>query len=237
VIHYDNAVKAAAASGQRIRGVHFTFAAPAAIEVLVQAAQLQFVYIDGEHGCFDWRDIETACIAGERHNATVIARLPDPSPATITRFLDRGVRGIVVPHIETVAQAAEVVQSTYYPPLGNRSFGGTRPEYGMLADRRHYMAQANGAVSLCIMIETKAALDNADQLAAIEGVDYLSYGMMDLSQSLGHYGDPAHADVQRAVADASARIRRAGKRVREDFMTYAWVNDLLVAGAGQLLKT
>ena len=236
MIQYENAVKAASVSGQRIRGVHFTFAATAAIEVLIQAAQLQFIYIDGEHGCFDWRDIEAACITGERHGATVIARVPDPSPATITRFLDRGVRGIVVPHIETVEEAAGVVQSTYFPPLGNRSFGGTRPEYGMLPDRPRHMAQANSSVSLCIMIETRAALEDAERLAAVEGVDYLSYGMMDLSQSLGHPGQPGHPEVQRAVTDASERIRRAGKRVREDFMTYAWINELLVAGARQLLK-
>ncbi len=56
-----NLVKEAAASGQRIRGVHLTFAAPSVIEVLA-AANLQFVYLDGEHGCFDWRDIEATCI-------------------------------------------------------------------------------------------------------------------------------------------------------------------------------
>ena len=59
-----NKVKEAAASGERVRGVHLTFAAPSLIEVL--AAHVDFVYIDGEHGCFDWRDIEAACITAER---------------------------------------------------------------------------------------------------------------------------------------------------------------------------
>ena len=89
-----NLVKEAAASGESIRGIHLTFAAPSVIEVLA-AADLQFVYIDGEHGCFDWRDIEAACIAAERHNLTPIARIPDLSSATITRYVDRGVRGLV----------------------------------------------------------------------------------------------------------------------------------------------
>src|SRR5262249_8538522 len=94
-----NAVKQAAAARSLVRGVHLTFAAPAVIEVLA-AENLQFVYIDGEHGCFDWRDIETACLAAERHDLTPIARVPDTSSGTITRFLDRGVRGIVAPHVE-----------------------------------------------------------------------------------------------------------------------------------------
>ncbi len=87
-----NRVKEAAASGERIRGIHLTFAAPSVIEVLA-SANLHFVYIDGEHGCFDWRDVEAACITAERHDLTPIARIPDLSSATITRFLDRGVRG------------------------------------------------------------------------------------------------------------------------------------------------
>ena len=84
-----NAVKGAAASGEWVRGLHLTFPSTAAIEVLA-SERLGFVYLDGEHGCFDWRDIEMMCITAERHHLTPIARIPDPSAATITRFLDRG---------------------------------------------------------------------------------------------------------------------------------------------------
>ena len=112
-----NFVKEAAASGQSIRGIHLTFAAPSVIEVLA-AADLQFVYIDGEHGCFDWRDIEAACITSERHNLTPIARIPDMSSATITRFLDRGVRGLVLPHVESVDDARSAIDAAYFAPLG-----------------------------------------------------------------------------------------------------------------------
>jgi 4-hydroxy-2-oxoheptanedioate aldolase len=66
-------------------------------------------------------------------------------------------------------------------------------------------------------------------------VDYLSFGLLDLAQSLGHPGNPEHADVKHAAADASARIRAAGKPVREDFMKFVWINDVLMAGARQLL--
>src|SRR3954463_2700618 len=107
-----NAVKDAAASGNVIRGIHMTFASVAAIEV-VASERLDFVYIDGEHGCFDWRDIEGMCLAAERHNLTPIARIPDPSSATITRFLDRGVRGIVVPHVESLDDAKRVIDAAY----------------------------------------------------------------------------------------------------------------------------
>ena len=229
-----NAVKEAASSRRSIRGLHMTFAAPAAIEVLA-AADIEFVYLDGEHGCFDWRDIETGCITAERHDLTAIARLPDKSSATITRFLDRGIRGVVAPHVESLDEARGVIESTYFAPLGARSFGAGRPEYGQrIGNRAQYMQACNDTVSVCLMIESGAGLAIAGDLAAMSGVDYMSFGMLDLAQSLGHRGDPAHPDVQAAVADAATRIRNAGKPVREDFMKYVWINDVLMAGARQL---
>ena len=230
-----NAVKDAAATGRRVRGIHMTFAAPSVIEVLA-VVELDFVYIDGEHGCFDWGDIEAACLAAERHQLTPIARIPDASSATITRFLDRGVRGLVAPHIESVDAARSVIESMYFAPMGQRSFGAGRPEYGQrIESKAAYMQACNAAISLCLMIESHAGLQIAGDLAALPGVDYLSFGMMDLAQSLGHAGDPKHADVAAAVTDASRRIHAAGKRVREDFMNYVWVNDVLLAGARKLL--
>jgi 4-hydroxy-2-oxoheptanedioate aldolase len=231
-----NPVKEAAVSGRRVKGVHLTFAAPAIIEVLSQAVDLDFVFIDGEHGRFDWRDVEAACVAAERHGITPIARTPDSAPATIGRFLDCGVRGIAAPHIETIEEARRVVSAVYFSPLGTRSFGGGRPDYGLATpDRTALMAACNAGVSLCLMIESRRALDIAAELAALQGVDYLSFGRMDLAQSLGWPGNPAHAAVEAAISGAAERIRAAGKPIREDFMTFAWINDLLVAGARSLL--
>jgi len=230
-----NAVKHAAATGNVIRGIHMTFAAPVVIEVLA-SERLDFVYIDGEHGCFDWRDIELMCITAERHDLTPIARIPDPSSATITRFLDRGVRGIVVPHVESLDDARRVIDAAYFAPAGARSFGAGRPEYWESgADRAAYMAACNDAVSVCMMIESDAGLALADKIAKVPGVDYLSFGMLDLAQSLGHPGNSSHPAVQKAVAECTARINQAGKRVREDFMRFAWVNDVLRAGMRTLL--
>jgi len=97
------------------------------------------------------------------------------------------------------------------------------------------MRDCNERVSLCLMIESRAGLVIAGDLAALPGVDYLSFGLLDLAQSLGHPGDSTHAAVKSAVAEATGRIHAAGKRVREDFMSYVWINDVLVAGAKQLL--
>jgi 2-keto-3-deoxy-L-rhamnonate aldolase RhmA len=231
----QNAVKQAAATGEVIRGIHLTFAATAVIEVLA-SERLAFVYIDGEHGCFEWRDVELMCITAERHGLTPIARIPDPSSATITRFLDRGVRGLVVPHIESIADAERVVEAAYFAPAGARSFGAGRPEYWeSAADRPRYMEACNGALSLCMMIESAQGLELAHDIARLPGVDYLSFGLLDLAQSLGHAGESAHPNVRREVVACTERIHAAGKRVREDFMRFAWINDVLRTGLRGLL--
>lgn len=231
----NNALKRAIANGSKVRGAHLTFAMPAAIEVLALLHH-DFVYIDGEHGCFEWRDIEAACIAAERHNMTPIARVPDAEVSTITRYLDRGVKGIVVPHADNVEQVKSVVDAAFYAPLGNRSFGGSRPRfvYG-IADKAEHLAQSNADISVSIMIETVEALEAAANIATIEGVDYMSFGLMDLSQSLGYPGQPDHPTVKAAVSEASERIRAAGKPIREDFIKFAWINDIIIAGAKSLI--
>ncbi|MCS0500828.1 HpcH/HpaI aldolase family protein [Ancylobacter mangrovi] len=232
----SNAVKSAAASGATIRGVHFTFPAPTAIEVLAPL-ELDFVYLDGEHGSFETRDLDVSCLAAERYGMVPIARVPDRTSGTIIRFLDRGVRGIVLPHVCSVDDAKDALDAIYYRPLGNRSFGGGRPHFLSIEDLPAHLAMCNAAVSVGVMIETASGLEAAADIARLEGVDYLSFGMNDLAQDLGHPGEPNHPEVQRRFKACAERIRAAGKPVREDFMKFAWINQVILAGARQFIET
>jgi 4-hydroxy-2-oxoheptanedioate aldolase len=117
-----------------------------------------------------------------------------------------------------------------------RSFGGGRPHYGLgIKDKVAHLAGENATMCVCIMIESIGALESIGEIAAHEGVDYLSFGLNDLAQSLGRPGEPNHPDVKRAVEEASETVRRAGKRIREDFMKFAWINAVLVAGTRKLI--
>jgi 4-hydroxy-2-oxoheptanedioate aldolase len=229
-----NRIKLAIAANQKVRGLHLTFAAPSIIE-LMAIVGIDYVYLDGEHGAFENRDIEYACVASERHGITPIARVPDPSHSTIVRFLDRGIKGIIVPHVDSVEDAKAVIDAAYFGPAGNRSFGGNRPKFQAgISDMPAHFVQQNEDVCVSIMIETRGALAAAGEIAALPGIDYMSFGLNDLAQSLGHPGVPDHPEVTVAVAEATARIHAAGKPVREDFVTVGWVNDILVRGARQL---
>lgn len=230
-----NRIKQAIAVGRKARGVHMTFAQPAAIEALA-LLELDFVYLDGEHGAFSPTDVEACCVAAERHGMTPIARIPEISHAAVCQLLDRGVSGLAVPHVDGIDDAKALIEAAYFAPLGQRSFGGGRPFFVRgIKDMKAHLAACNEAMSVGIMIESEGALRQAGEIAALEGVDYMSFGMNDLAQALGHAGDPGHPEVASAVADAARRIRAAGKPVREDCMSFAWVNDILVVGARKLI--
>jgi 2-keto-3-deoxy-L-rhamnonate aldolase RhmA len=230
-----NAIKRALANKTTVKGVHFTFPSPPILEILARLG-LDFVYFDGEHGTFNRENLEHSCALAEKFGITPIARVPSNSVPAITQFLDAGVRGIVVPHVESVAEGKAAIAAAYFAPVGERSFGAGRPEYAVgVGGLPEFIEKTNSLTSLCLMIESEAGLNCVDELAALDGVDYLSFGMMDLSQSLGHAGNPGHPEVKEKVAAASEKIRAAGKRVREDFMHYCWMRDLVVAGAGTLL--
>jgi 2-keto-3-deoxy-L-rhamnonate aldolase RhmA len=85
-----------------------------------------YVFIDGEHGPFDLERLEELCRAAERYNLTTFAHVPDIGSSTILRYLDRGIMGILGPHIATEADARQLVWACYLGPLGERSFGGNR---------------------------------------------------------------------------------------------------------------
>jgi 2-keto-3-deoxy-L-rhamnonate aldolase RhmA len=164
-----------------------------------------------------------------------IARVPDRTAAAITRFLDRGVRGIIVPHIDCVDDAKEVLEAVYFSPVGSRSFGGGRPYFTEIDDLPAHFIECNENVSVGIMIESRGGLEVAQDIAALSGVDYFSFGLNDLAQSLGFPGEPNHPEVKRIVEETSRLIRQAGKPVREDFMNLAWINQVVLAGARTLL--
>jgi len=232
----SNRIKEAARTGETVRGLHLTFPCPTLIEMLASQG-LDFLYLDGEHGAFDLRDVEECCRAADLVGLVPIARVPDLSAPTINRFLDRGLRGVIGPHVATRADAERLVEACYFSPLGRRSWGDSRGEgYGIgIPDMPRRMAEINQGISVGAMIEEKEALDNLDAILAVPGIDYFNFGLQDLAQSLGHPGQPSHPAVRAAVDEATGRIHAAGKRLREDFMVFAWVRHVLHEGIRALV--
>ena len=148
------------------------------------------IVIDMQHGLWDRLSLEAA-IGATPSDVPVLARVSENTPAAIGQALDAGAEGVIVPLVETVAQARAAVAAARYPPQGARSGGGVRP----LANFPDYVAAA-GAIVVAVMIETKTGLRNARAIATVKGVDLVFIGTGDLALSLGAFpADTARVDA------------------------------------------
>ncbi len=193
-------------------GLWLGLASPYSAE-LCAGAGFDWLLIDGEHSPNDVPSMLATLQAVAPYPGHAVCRVPmghgHVGQALIKQYLDIGAQTILVPMVDTPEQAATLVQSMRYPPQGVRGMGGARASRWGRYPR--YAHEANDQVCLLVQVETQLALDNLDAIAATEGVDGVFIGPSDLSASLGHLGNPGHPDVQAAIADAIARIRKAGK--------------------------
>ncbi|RID92802.1 2-keto-3-deoxy-L-rhamnonate aldolase [Gemmobacter lutimaris] len=204
-----NRFKARLKSGETQIGLWVSMG-DASVAELAAHCGFDWLVIDGEHGPNGLRDILAQLRAvGDRSHPVV--RVRDDTRAEIKQMLDIGAQTILVPMIESTAQAREAVRSMLYPPQGVRGVGAALARasgYGAISD---YLATANEQVCLLLQVESRAGLAALDGILALEGVDGVFIGPADLAADMGHRGNPGAAEVQAAVTDALTRIRVAGK--------------------------
>lgn len=176
----------------------------------VARAGFDWVCLDAQHGAIDRTAIfEIGRVLGDV-GANFVVRVPGVQQTAIGAALDAGAAGVIVPSVTSVEDAREVVRATYYPPLGERSWG----PFASMWDRRPPDAvAANAAVQCSVMIETLGALEAVEEIAAVDGVSCLFLGPVDLSLALGRTLDDvlgdhaADAPIPRIVAAAAAAGR------------------------------
>ncbi|UGS35293.1 HpcH/HpaI aldolase family protein [Capillimicrobium parvum] len=203
-------VRARLEAGEQLVGTFAGLRDPAACEVL-GALGFDAVCIDGEHGAMGIETIERLVAATERGgSASALVRVAGNDPVAIATALDTGAAGIVVPRVESGAEAAAAVDAARYPPLGRRGIGPSRAaRYG--AGVLDYRQRANDELLLAIQVETWAAVQRLDDLLAVEGVDLLFVGPTDLASSMG-LNDPAGPEMRETIAGVLERARAAARR-------------------------
>jgi len=155
----------------------------AVVEILAQAG-FDYLLIDGEHAPIDPSRLAPLVIAAERRQCPVIYRVRVNSADLIKMALDVGVAGIMVPMVETPEEAAAAVAAAKYPPDGRRGIGPWRAS-NYYRDFTTYLSTANASTAVVLQIESAAAVDHAERIAAVPGVDALFVGPADLSGSMG----------------------------------------------------
>ena len=128
----------------------------------------------------------------------------------LKRLLDIGAQNFLIPYVQNAVEARAAVAATRYPPHGVRGVAVLHRanQYGQVKD---YFQRSQEEICVLVQIETRAALDNIEAIAAVDGVDGLFIGPSDLAASLGHLGDNGHREVRSAIEDAVGRIRKTGK--------------------------
>jgi 4-hydroxy-2-oxoheptanedioate aldolase len=184
------------------------------IAMLAKTAGFDSLYVDVEHSSFSLETAGQICVAALAAGIAPFVRVPGARPEHISRALDGGALGVIAPHIGTPAEARAVVAAARFPPFGERSMAGVLPH---LEYRSFPAAEANAAMNeatlVVVQFETADALERADEIAAVEGVDLVLMGTNDLLADMGLAGQYEHARVREAYAHTIAACRRHGKHV------------------------
>jgi len=203
-----NTTKAKLAEGKVVFGAIISRYAPDLVE-LFGAIGYDFVMIDCEHGPMSLDEVEHMVRAAEVFGITPITRIPNHADSTILQFLDRGVQGIIVPHVNTQEAAEGVARAARYHPEGHRGMGSGRAhDYGVGVSREQSTRWINDNLLVIPMIEETEAVDNLDGILKVPGVDVLHVAASDLSQSMGYPGTAAVRQLMRQVV---SKIRAGGK--------------------------
>ena len=204
-----NRFKAALKDGRHQLGFWNTISGPIVPEALA-AIGFDWIVVDTEHTTTEAFQVHSSLQAIAAYpEVSAVVRPVSNDPAYIKRYLDMGAQTLMIPYVNSADEARAAVNAMRYPPHGIRGMaGGTRASgFGLIKD---YMNRAEEELCLIIQVETIEALSQLEEIATVDGVDAIFIGPADLSGSMGHPGNQAHADVVAAIEDAFTRLKKIG---------------------------
>jgi len=205
-----NQFKAAIANGKPQIGMWQALASPYTAEICAGAG-FDWLLLDAEHAPNDLPLILSQLQAVAPYPVEPVVRAPIGDAVMIKQLLDIGARSLLIPMVESGAQAADLVRATRYPPNGIRGIGSAISRGSRWNRTANYLHEAEQEICLLLQVESVAGLEALDDIANTPGVDGVFVGPSDLSAALGHIGNPAHIEVQQAIEDGIDRIRASGK--------------------------
>jgi 2-keto-3-deoxy-L-rhamnonate aldolase RhmA len=205
-----NSIRRRVLNREVLSGTFLNLACPATVE-MAGFSGLDWVLIDCEHGPGGYETMVHQIRAAGITPAAPIVRIAANDTPTIKRVLDVGAAGVMVPWIRNAEDATNAVSAMRYPPQGVRGVASSprATSYGLNADE--YLSQANDLLLTIIQIERSEAVDDINAIAAIDGVDVLFIGPMDLSVSLGHPQQWDHPKQREAYRKVAVAAKNAGK--------------------------
>lgn len=202
-----NPLKEALGRGESTIGIFVPMPSPEVVEV-VALAGFDFVLLDGEHGRVSPDNAYPMILAAEARDVPVLARIGQNDRQVILKFLDLGVRGVMIPQTTTPDEARAAVAAMRYQPRGVRGLAGGRTfDYGLGTAMAELVPQINDRVLSIVQFEHIDALPHLEEMLTIPELDVLFVGPTDLAQSLGYPGEPGHPEVEAIIATICATAR------------------------------
>lgn len=183
----------------------------AGVVALAQAAGYQAVYLDFQHGAVDMEGAASIFQAALQGGLTVLARLSHLEPALIGRVLDAGAHGVMLADVRDAATARAFVRAALLAPAGDRSLGLPLDPRFVDLSGRELMDEINRATLLIAMVETEEGIAQAQEIAAVPGIDALMIGCADLTAAMGIPGQYAHPSLHAAFEQVAAAARATSK--------------------------
>ncbi len=197
-------------SGEILAGTWLNLGSSITAEMAGRAG-FDWVLIDQEHGIGDQETLLHQLQALESSKSAAIVRIAWNEAPRFKRALDLGASGIMIPYVNTAEEARAAVASMRYPPQGVRGAAKFHRAAGYSIDFDTYFAEANDQLLTVVQIETASAVENVEKIAAVEGVDVLFVGPLDLSVSMGIPQQVDHPDFRSAIKRVVKASREAGK--------------------------
>lgn len=178
-----------------------------AFGAIANASGIDGIWLEGEHAGVDPANLGNLSRACDLWGMTPVVRINSNSQGLIYRTLDCGAQGIVVPHVNSAAEARNVVDGGKFPPIGKRGAYTSRQGHGV----ENYMQVADDQSLLVILIEDIVAYQNLDEILEVDQIDVFFVAPSDFAASMGHTGDAGHPEVVETMNDAFRRIEAAGR--------------------------
>lgn len=196
--------------GELVTGTWLNLGSNITAEITARAG-FDWVLIDLEHGSGNEADLVSQLQAVDTTDTMSVVRIAWNEAPRFKRTLDMGAGGIMIPYVNTAEEARLAAASMRYPPAGVRGAARFHRANGFGQDFAAYFAEANDTLLTVVQIETAQAISNVEEIAAVEGVDVLFVGPLDLSVSLGITGQMQHPEFRAAIARVIEACRKHGK--------------------------
>lgn len=203
-----NKLKRDLAAGKVCIGATITMNSPIVAEIMSHIG-LDWLWFETEHTSLTLENILTMLQVTNGSDTSTVIRVPWNDKTMIKRALDTGADGIIIPLVNSRAEAEQAVKAMKYPPWGERGAGLSRAQsYGL--NMGNYLSTANEEIMTILMIEHIKAVENIDEILAVKGVDSIMIGALDLSGSMGMLGSTSDPQVEKAIQTVLAASKKAG---------------------------